>query len=270
MRSAPRFWNKVLRYSQRLVIMAVLVYVGLGVVLFLFQKAYIYYPDKTAFEECNAFSQGEQVRQGSMRGYFVRQSPERVVVFYHGNAGRACDRSYLKESLGGSGTSMLFVEYSGYAEDATSPSMMKILENVSDTIIYLEEQSFSEIAVVGESIGAGPASYHAKHQEVDQVILLAGYNNLASVAFSHYPVYPMELLVRDNYTPDAWLSDYMGRVDMIVAEHDQIIAQDLSRKLFEGIPTQEKYFHVIENTDHNSMYGEEMFYTLLRNSLSER
>ena len=161
---APRLIKEVLKIF-------LLVYVGLGLILFIFQEKYIYYPDKTDFKNCSSFKNADQISFGTSRGYLTKRSEDKIIVYYHGNALRACDRDYLDSFFVGQDYSTYFVEYSGYAESESKPSMSTLLQNVTDTINFLKSQNFENIIVAGESIGVGPASYHALHSNINKIIL---------------------------------------------------------------------------------------------------
>lgn len=259
--------SKIPHLIKRLFLIFLLVYFGLGIVLFVFQEKYIYYPDKTDFQDCPSFKNADQISFGSSRGYLTKRSQDKVIVFYHGNAGRACDRDYLVSSFAEQNYSTFFVEYSGYGEKANNPSMPKLLKNVDDTIRFLKTQNFKDIVVVGESVGVGPATYHASRSDINKLILITAYNNLASVAFSHYPVYPMRLLLLNNFTPDTWLAHYKGEVSIILAENDEVIPNKLGRKLYDDIPSDLKKMYIVKNARHNTIYEKEEFYNLLKTAL---
>jgi hypothetical protein len=110
---------------------AILVYVGLGMVLFLTERRTVYlpeYPGPSVFEHCTAFGAGaENVVYEGMRMHHKRVS-DRVVVFYHGNAGSACDRAILAPTFERAGYSFAFVEYPGYAGDVEGPSKKGIAQ----------------------------------------------------------------------------------------------------------------------------------------------
>lgn len=242
------------------------VYLGLGAVLFIFQGKYIYIPDKTDFSDCPEFKEAEKITFGSSRGYFTLRSSDKVIIFYHGNAGRACDRSYLDSLFAKYGYSTYFAEYSGYA-GKNDPSMSALLGNVTDTIEFLDTQKFKDVMVVGKSLGVGPAAYHASLKNISKLILITPYNNLADVAFSHYPVYPTRLLFLNNFTPDIWLSGYKGPAALIIAENDEVMPRKLGKKLFEGIPSSSKSIFIIEDSGHNTIYEKEEFYNTLEGEL---
>jgi len=243
------------------------VYLGLGAALFVFQARYIYYPDKTDFQNCPFFKNADKISFGSSRGYFTARSQEKVIIFYHGNAGRACDRDYLDSFFAEQNYSTYFVEYSGYGEEQNDPSMSKLLKNVDDAIDFLKTKHFKHITVAGESVGVGPAAYHALHSHIDNLILVTAYNNLASVASSHYPVYPVRFLLLNNFTPDTWLSHYEGSISIILAGEDEIIPNKFGRKLYESIPSNLKKIYIVENAGHNTIYEKEEFYSSLKTAL---
>lgn len=259
--------GKISKLIKSVLAVFLLVYLGLGIVLFVFQAEYIYYPDKTDFQDCPSFKNVDHISFGSSRGYLTKRSQEKVIVFYHGNAGRACDRDYLVSSFAEQNYSTFFVEYSGYGEKASSPSMPKLLKNVDDTIGFLKTQNFKDIVVVGESVGVGPATYHASRSDINKLILITAYNNLASVAFSHYPVYPIRLLLLNNFTPDTWLAHYKGEVSIILAENDEVIPNKLGRKLYDDIPSDLKKMYIVKNAGHNTIYEKEEFYNSLKTAL---
>lgn len=259
--------TKMFRFIKKVFLVFFLVYFGLGITLFVFQEKYIYYPDTTDFQSCPAFQNAEKISFGLSRGYFTKRSPETLIVYYHGNAGRACDRAYLDSFFAEQGHSTFFAEYSGYGEKENNPSMTGLLGNVTDTIGFLKTQEFKNIVVIGESVGAGPAAYHAMHATVADLILITAYTNLADVASSYYPVYPMRLLLRNNFTPDAWLANYKGSVSVILAEHDEVIPNALGKKLFEGLPSEDKEIYSIKNAGHNTIYEKEEFFDALRTAL---
>lgn len=259
--------NNVLHLVKRGFIICFWVYVAFGAILSVLQAGYIYYPDKTPFQDCASFKSAERISFSSSRGYFTERSQENVVIFYHGNAGSACDRDYLDPFFAEQNYSTYFVEYSGYGETENNPSMPKLLKNVDDTIDFLKTKDFKHITVIGESIGVGPATYHALHSPIDNLVLITAYNNLASVAFSHYPMYPMRLLLLNNFTPDTWLAHYEGQVSIILADNDEVIPNKFGRMLYEDIPSNFKKMYVVENAGHNTIYEKEDFYSYLRVAL---
>jgi hypothetical protein len=260
--------SRIVFLLKEILIISLLIYFGLGTIIFVFQNNYLYFPDKTDFNDCTYSKNVENISFGSTRAYFTKRSSDKIIIYYHGNAGRACDRYYLLDSFfAEQGYSTLFVEYFGYAEKENQPSMSNLLKNTSDAIDFLKNQNFTNIVVIGESLGTGLAAYHALHGKVNNLILITAYNNLADASFSHYPIYPMRLLLRNNFTSDEWLSDYKGSVSIILAENDEAIPNKLGEKLYEGIPSNSKKMYIVNNAGHNTIYEKDEFYFLLKDAL---
>src|SRR3989338_5235029 len=101
---------------KKILSLCLLVYCVLGAALFVFQEKYIYYPYGTDFQDCPSFPAADKILFGSSRGYLTKRSPENVVVYYHGNAGSACDRAFMDSFFAEQNYSTFFAEYSGYGE----------------------------------------------------------------------------------------------------------------------------------------------------------
>ena len=202
--------------------------------LFVFQEKYIYYPDITDFQNCPAFQNADKVSFGSGRGYLTKRSPETLIVYYHGNAGRACDRAYLDSFFAEQGHSTFLWNIQDMEKRKTSLPWRACLGTSRIPLVFWKPKNLKTIVVIGESVGAGPAAYHTVHANIANLILITAYTNLADVASSYYPVYPMRLLLRNNFTPDAWLADYKGSVSVILAEHDEVIPNALGKKLLKA------------------------------------
>ena len=89
----------------------------------------IYYPDNQDFYGCEGFKDYEKINFNGTRFYLFEQS-DSVLVYYHGNAGSACDRSFLKDIFEQSNHTLVFVEYAGYSNDTKKPSVVLFLKDV--------------------------------------------------------------------------------------------------------------------------------------------
>lgn len=238
------------------------VYIGFGAYLLLTQRSIIYYPDfpvKSNFYDCPAFSDAEKLDMGGTRAYY-RHAGESIVVVYPGNAGSACDRSYLRSAIEESDYSFLFVEYAGYAGDERKPSRALLFKDVERTVSFLKTRNYQEILLLSESIGAGLASYHASLLEPDAMLLIAPFDKLSDIAKSHFPfsLYPVSILLKfpgENYENSPLLEGYTGRLVIIHGSEDAIIPIGLGRALFEKVSAPDKKFVAIEGADHNDIYN---------------
>ena len=241
------------RVLLHLIIALLIVYFLFALYLYFFQRKLIYYPDNQDFNSCPDFDDYEKVNYKGTRFYYLEQSKQ-VVIYYHGNAGSACGRSFLRPLLEPTGKSIIIVEYAGYSNDERGPSKELILKDVEHVNRWIKEKKFTNVTTMGMSIGASAASYHAQIGRVDQVLLLAPFSTTAALAQSIYRIYPAKLLLKENYDNIEYLSTYQKKLLIIHGKNDRIISPRLSRALFDSAPTKEKQYILVEGAGHNTLF----------------
>lgn len=257
------------RIAIRIVVLTFITYVSFGIILYTSQNSLLYPADKTSFYNCPALGKSLKMDSEGFRAYYTERSTDKVIIYYHGNGGRACDRSYMDIFFGGLGYSTLFIEYPGYAEDGVTTTMSGILSEVLKINKYINDKKFKEVIVVSESVGTGPATYHASLNDsrINKLILITPYTNMVNVASHRFPFYPMKLLVKDNFTPDLWLSSSTIPTTIILAENDEVIGAKEGQKLFDGLDNKNKKIFTVRDSGHNSIYEREGLYRFLEEGL---
>lgn len=243
----------------------IITYFLFGLFLFFNQKSMIYYPDNQDFENCAGFKDYKKINYNGTRFYYKQGSFDAVIIYYHGNAGSACDRSYFKSTFEQSNNSLIFVEYAGYSNDNKKPSKKLILEDVQNIHNFVEENSFKNVIVYGQSIGSGAATYHVYIGNVDSLILVTTFSRLDDVAQSKYIIYPASILLREKYDNIKWLQNFEGNIIILHGDSDFIIPHRFSQKLFDEILTEKKEYVLIEGKGHNDIWTSVIF----RNKLIE-
>ena len=236
-----------------------IIYCVLGLFLFLSQKSMLYYPDNQDFESCERFNDYQKISFNGTRFYYKQGSLDNVIVYYHGNAGSACDRGYFKSFFEQSNSSIIFVEYAGYSNDKIKPSRNLILQDVDNINNFVKENSFKNVTVYGQSIGSGAASYHSFIGDVNSLILVGSFSSLEDVVRSKYIIYPASILLREKYNNIKWLQNFEGNVMILHGDSDQAIPHRFSQKLFNEIPTEKKEYVLIEGKGHNDIWGSPTF-----------
>lgn len=237
---------------KRVSVIILLAYLGFGFLLFFRQTQLIYYPTAQDFAACPEFSDSQKMNSNGTRFYYKNIS-DKLIVFYHGNAGSACDRAYLKDIFSGLGYSSIFVEYAGYAKDAQPPSQTRIMQDVEHVHNFLKSAGHREIVIVGESLGASLALYHSSLADEDQVLLISPFYSLEDVTRNHYPVYPVSWMLRDKYESNRWLTD-LKKIEVIHGAADTIVPITGSKKLFNEMAIPQKKFIEVAGANHNDMY----------------
>ena len=245
-----------------------IVYILFGLFLFFNQKSILYYPNNQDFNQCNGFSDYEKMNFNGTRFYFKQGTQDKVIVYYHGNAGSACDRSYLKSTFEQSNASLIFVEYTGYSDDNVKPSKKLILKDVENIHEYIAEKNYKNIIVYGQSIGSGAASYHAYLGKVNDLILATPFSKLVDVVQSKYIIYPAFILLREKYDNKKWLENYEGSLLIVHGDNDLVIPNKFSQDLFEDISNKNKNYVLIEGKGHNDIWSSSLFQNTIKDHIN--
>ena len=227
-------------------------YIGFGFFLFMNQERIVYQPFTQDFATCTNFAAAEKVTANGTRMY-VSQGDQPVIVLYHGNAGSACDRAFYAEIFTSAGYGYAIVEYAGYSNDPRQTTHDLIKTDVQNVISYFENEGREVYGVTGESIGTGPASYHASLRAPEKLLLITPFTNLRDLAQDRFWFYPTSLLVDNAFDNVKNLENYNGNVGIIHGRKDSVIPYSFSENLSKQIETEVTLF-TIEQADHNNLF----------------
>lgn len=235
----------------------VLVYLGLGIYLYIFQTRYIYFPNLPTpqnFYICEHFPKTKMIDHNGTRMYYTEKpGSDTLVIFYHGNGGSACDRSHIAHHINALNVSFIFVEYGGYAGDTQTPSEKVIFQDVENVVAFSKTISPPRTVVIGESIGSGPSLYQTTIAPVDSLILISAFTRIDDVAAKHYPYFPVRLLMHDTYDNISRVANYKGDLILIHGKNDRIIPDTHSTSLFNASLSTSKELILIEKAGHNDI-----------------
>lgn len=159
-------------------------------------------------------------------------SPRNVWVMLHGNAGQAADRSYALPCFSEE-DSVFIMEYPGYGKRRGRPGKGSFNEAAREAYLLLRRTHPGvPVCVASESIGSGPACFLATiDPPPEKIVLIAPFAELSAVARDHFPAWLVKLLLSNDWNNKETLSGYKGRVDILAADADTIIAPHHARAL---------------------------------------
>lgn len=238
------------------------VYLLIGLILFVFQKRFIYFPSEQDFFDCPGFANYQTKQLKQTRFYYLPQS-DKALVYFHGNAGSACDRSVIADMLEPLGYSLIFVEYAGYSNDSVSPNRDRLLANAADIAEFLGENQYQYTTAIGSSLGSAVAGYLTTLTKVDKLVLIAPFPSTTTVAQANYPIYPTGLLLTEKFNTQDYLQTYSGETLILHAAEDKVIPPHFSQELLESIPQATVQRALIPDTTHNTIFNSNHFYNKL-------
>ena len=208
----------------------------------------------------------------NLHGWFINResSPEHpLIIYYGGNAEEVSNNlfdleKYEKESL-------LFMNYRSYGKSTGSPSQASlfsdalfIFDHFSDTYSI----SSTNIILMGRSLGAAVATYVAKHRQVKAVILISPFDSLVKIAQEHYPVFPVKLLLKQQFESVQIAQEITAPMIAIIAGQDRIISNERSVNLVEHWGGKSHYV-TIKDAGHNTISNYPQYWDTLRLFMSK-
>jgi pimeloyl-ACP methyl ester carboxylesterase len=180
-------------------------------------------------------------------------SARATVVVFHGNGGTALQRGYYMDAFRARGLRVVLAEYLAYGWRSGEVSEAELVADARRIIELVGVEFCGPLLVWGESLGAGVAAAAVRQLDVpvEAVILLTPWDTLPNTAIAAYPWIPVRWLLRDRYDSIANLSEFGGRVAVLVAENDQVIPPARGLALYESL-TVEKRLWTFPGAGHNS------------------
>jgi pimeloyl-ACP methyl ester carboxylesterase len=254
--------------SKRALLVFIIFYFLVGSLLTIFQERLIYQPNGIPFVDCPYYASTTRIVYNESRFFLsgIRERP--LAVIYHGNAGSACDRTYLTDLVLAAGYDFLLVEYPGYGGDSQPPTAQAIRNTVATIHTYLDGHGAKPTVIIGESLGTNPALAHSVQAQPPAVILLTPFTSIKDIARHRFWFYPTDWLVTNVHDNRPLIGAYEGTTHAIVAVNDTLIPRHLSEALLAEARNPAPLV-VIPQTDHNTLFGNPLTATTLTSLLKK-
>lgn len=231
-------------------IFLVLSYITLCLLLFLFQKSFLYYPQRTS-TKVNLPQVSFQSEDTLLKGWVINPQASAAIIYYGGNA----ESIEYNDDL----FSHLFKEYAvyllpyrGYGDNPGSPSERVLYQdalNIYDQI----SQKHTEVNLVGRSLGTGVATYVADNREIKRLVLITPYDSIEAVAQRHYSLFPVSWLLTEKYLSIERAPRLQVRTLLLIAAQDKVIPPQHSENLAGAIRKNYLNKRVIQPASHNDI-----------------
>jgi len=223
----------------------------------LLQDRWLYFPDRAALDEVVSARLQPWPTAEAFRGLVAEPAgPVRATaIVFHGNAGHAGHRAYYASALHGLGLRVILAEYPGYGPRDGALGESSLVADAERSIVAAHDLYGAPLLLIGESLGAAVAAAATARRPglVAGLLLLTPWDRLESVARFHYPMLPVQWLLRDRYDSVAGLASFDRPILVVVAAGDQIVPARFGIALHQGLPGP-KRLAVIEGADHNDWF----------------
>jgi len=247
-----------------ILIVCIVGYLGLGAVMYFAQRALMYFPETTRTPPAAAgLPQAEEITLDTADGerVIVWHVPPRegkpVVLYFHGNGGSLRYRAGRYRMLAEAGIGLVALSYRGFAGSTGAPSEPGLLADAAAAYKFAVARYAPErIALWGESLGGGVAAQIAAREKVGKLILEAPFTSAAEVAQRAYLIFPVRLLMQDQFRSDEYIARVTAPVLVMHGERDNVVPFDLGERMV-GLIAAPKKFVRFPDGGHNDLdvYG---------------
>ncbi|MDK1493123.1 alpha/beta hydrolase [Sinorhizobium sp. 7-81] len=241
-------------------LMAIFAYMSLVGLVYFSQRALLY-PGVSATLAPEQASWGENAYIKTSDGetlhglYSQGDAGKPAVLLFFGNGDRVDNYDFLAQALAARGIGLLAISYRGYPGSTGSPSEEGLLTDGIAAFDWLSGRSRSGIIVLGRSLGSGVAVNTAAQRPAAGVILVSAYLSVLSVAQTHYPFYPVALLLKDPFRSDLTIATVKQPKLFIHGRLDGSIPLSSGEALYRIAP-EPKQIAVYDGLGHNDIWNE--------------
>ncbi len=220
----------------------VVLYVALTLIMFLFQRYFIYFPTRGMVGNPASVGLGyDDVRFETsdgvtLSGWFVpNNSSDKVALFFHGNAGNISHRLESIATLHGLGLNVFIIDYRGYGQSEGRISEAGTYLDAEAAWHYLvEDRGFqpAQIVIFGRSLGGGVATWLALNYPPKALILESTFTSIPNIGADKFPFLPVKPLARLHYTTIERLPQITVPLFMAHSPDDEVIPYSHGQQLF--------------------------------------
>lgn len=252
----------------KLSLATLVIYSSLLLILYVFQRHLIYFPDRTSSTPSTAGIPDMEIVEFptsdglSLKSWYAPPNHPAfpVLLYFHGNGGSIADRAFIAAHFLDQGFGFFLLSYRGYGGNPGLPTEEGLYEDARGALGFLETQGImpGNVILMGESIGSAVAIKIAGEYPVQALILQGPFSSLVDVAMIHYAFFwPLKFGIQDVYNSVAAAVRVRCPTLLIHGLNDTIVPPELSRKLLDALPDP-KEPHYLPGRGHNDIFAPEI------------
>ena len=235
-------------------------FLGLMLLLFVFQEKMVFFPGKRLGDTPEAAGlQYEDVYLVTdddikIHGWYVpHPDAQATLLFFHGNAGNLSHRLESISIFHDIGLAVFIIDYRGYGRSEGRPTERGTYRDAMAAWNYLVGERRlrpDEIIVFGRSLGGAVAAALAAKVTPAAVILESTFTSIKDLGKHYYPYLPVSWIARIHYPVDEYITSFKCPVLVIHSDRDEVVPARLGQRLFDSAPEPKMFLPV--SGDHNN------------------
>jgi len=246
---------------QILIISSILLYIGFGLYLYIYQRRFLYHPTPPI--------QNSQVPITKIRSGFrlipviiLNHRQPNAIIYFGGNSEAVHLSAKTYSALFPKHTIYLAC-YRGYGGNKGTTSETALYRDALTVYDYALPKHHA-ISVIGRSLGSGVATYLAANRAVERLVLVTPYDSVESVAQAMYPFYPISWLLTDKFDSISRVPKITALTLIVLTEHDDVVPHNHSLRLAKAFAPGQVFVRLIPNTTHSHFDKNGNYRNLLR------
>ena len=260
-----------------LVLVISALFLGLMLLLFVFQEKMVFSPGKRIGDTPEAAGlQYEDVYLVTaddirIHGWYVpHPDAQATLLFFHGNAGNLSHRLESISIFHDIGLSVFIIDYRGYGRSGGRPSEHGTYRDAMAAWNYLVDERRlrpHEIIVFGRSLGGAVAAALAANVAPAAVILESTFTSIKDLGKHYYPYLPVSWISRIQYPVDEYITSFKCPVLVIHSDQDDVVPARLGRRLFAQAPEPKMYLPIAGDHNNGFLLSKEAYIAGIRRFL---
>ena len=241
-------------------ILAIL-YLGLGLLIYLLQERLIFLPEKLPLDYSFEFDAPFEEHFIEMEDgakinalHFTQNESRGLIVYFHGNAGSLARWGEVVIPFLDMGYEVLITDYRGYGKSTGKRSQKRMLLDAGKVYAFAKDiESEERIILFGRSIGSAFASYLAGKNSPSKLILETPFYSLKDVAKEVIPIYPTRQLLRYNFKNHSYLKEAKIPIYIFHGTDDEVVKFNSGKQLHASLSKNQAIFFTIDGGHHNDL-----------------
>ena len=257
--------GQVARNAGLLLAIVAFMYSAVCLVLFAMQRSMIYYPQPGAAESPDG-TLTFQVHGATLHVSVRAHASPKALIYFGGNA-EDVSLSLPAFSSAFPDRALFLLHYRGYGGSSGKPSE-EAIQNDALALFDRVHLEYSDIAVVGRSLGSGVAVRLAGQRPVSSLVLVTPYDSIQELAARQFPYFPIRWLLTDKF--ESWRYAPAIRVPtlLLAAANDEVIPRSSTEKLYGAFSAGVASLKFIPETAHNTISNSALYLEEIRAALA--
>ena len=183
----------------------------------------------------------------------------KTILFLHGNAGSLENRIHKINHFNDMDVNFLIISWRGFSGNKGQPTEEGLYKDAKSAVSWLKNKGIQQenIIIYGESLGTGVATEIAQNNNFAGVILESPFTSMVAAGKSKYPIFPINLLLKDKYESDKKIKNIKSPILIMHGEVDTIVPFWMGKKLYE-LANQPKYSYFPKYDDHMMEFNQDL------------